>query len=328
MKVAVTGASGFLGAWLIKALVKEGHEVAAVVRSTSDLSFLREVAGDSGWRPIVADVTRADEMASVFIGQEAVFHLAAAMGMRRSDAERLFQVNVEGTRNVVRACAEAGVKRLVHVSSVVAVGASEEPGMVLNEDSKNPFVSEKLKNFEAKRLAEEIVKDACSRGAVDAVIVNPSLVYGAGDARKEARSGSVQAARGKVKAYPIGGVSVVGVEDVVSGMIAAWKKGSKGERYILSGENMSLRDMLFMICDCAGVARPRRALPTGLLKFAGAIGEALKLNGPLNRENMRVATLYHWYDHSKATRELGFNPGPARMAIEQSVQWMKGHGYA
>lgn len=235
-------------------------------------------------------------------------------------------VNVTGTRNVIDAVKAAGVKRLVHMSSVVAVGAGFHRDQVLNEDSKYNIAHLNLGYFETKRKAELLVREAAHSGLIDAVIVNPSTIYGPGDARKGSRGAQLKVARGKMPFYTPGGVNVVDVADCVDGIVRAWQKGRTGERYILCGENILIRDLFRIIAELAGVPAPKIRLPKFALHLLGGIGDLMaKLGKPgsLSSETAWTSTLYHYFDSSKAQRELGFKPGPARAAIAKSVQWVK-----
>jgi dihydroflavonol-4-reductase len=325
MRVLVTGANGFLGSWLTRELVKEGNKVYALVRRNSDVSELEGVDCEF----VYGDVTDALSLLEHFKGKDAIFHLAGVVAYRKSQRALMERVNVEGTRNVVEVCREYKIPRLIHVSSVVAIGAGREPTDVLNENSPYDIGDLDLGYFQTKHEAEMIVKKACDRGDIKAVIVNPSTIYGAGDAKKGSRSMQLKVAQGKLKFYTSGGVNVVAVEDVVAGIISAWKKGLNGERYILSGENLLIKDLFSIIASEAHRKAPSIELPEGLLHAVGAFGDSLEkigLKGPLSKENAWTATMYHWFDSSKARAELDFKPRPAREAIHNSVQWMKDQG--
>lgn len=324
-KVLVTGANGFLGSWVTRALVAEGHDVYALVRKNSDLSELEGI----NCKYIYGDVTDIHSMLDTFKGMDSVFHLAGVIAYKKSQRAAMEKVNVQGTANVVSVCRENKVRRLVYLSSVVAIGAGYTPDQVMNEGSPFNISELDLGYFETKHAAEKIVKKACDKGEIDAVILNPSTIYGPGDAKKGSRKMQLKVAQGKLKYYTSGGVNVVAVEDVVDGILKAWKNGKNGERYILSGENMLIKELFAMIAKEAGVSAPTSQLPDKLLHTVGAIGdfmEKMGLKGPLSRENAYTATMYHWFDSSKAQKELGFAPRPAKEAIHGSVQWMKDHG--
>lgn len=324
-KILLTGGNGFLGSAVVRRLVKDGHDVACLVRPSSDLSEIQGLPVSI----VKGDVTDKASVAKALDDREYLFHLAGLIAYRKADRERMDRVNIGGTRNVVEACVEAGIRRLVHISSVVTVGAGFSRSEILNENSEYNLSQLNLGYFESKRAAELLVRETCREKGLDAVILNPSTIYGAGDARKSSRKTQVKVAQGRFPFYTAGGVSVVHVDRCVDGIIAGWEKGRTGERYILSGENVTIYDLFAEIARAAGVEPPRYKLPSMLLHLMGFVGDTLTAMGrdtSLSRENAWTATLYHWFDSSKAQRELGFNPGSAKEAIGESVRWMKDHG--
>ncbi|MBC7740583.1 MAG: NAD-dependent epimerase/dehydratase family protein [Bdellovibrionaceae bacterium] len=325
MKVLVTGANGFLGSWLTKRLLADGHEVTALVRKSSDLSELDFAKPNFFY----GDISDVDSLKQSFKNQEIIFHLAGAVAYKKSDRPLMEKVNVEGTRNVVETCAQLQTTKLLHLSSVVAIGSSFKKE-ILNENSDYKIKNLNLGYFETKRKAEELVVAAAKAGRIYAVCVNPSTIYGAGDAKKGSRKTQVKVAQGKFPFYTNGGVNVVGVEDVVDGILLAVNKGRNGERYILSSENMTIKDLFQKIAKFAGVDAPKILMPDWALHTLGGAGDGLRrlgLKGGLSRENAYTASMYHWFDSAKAKKELGFMPKPANLAIENSVRWMKEHGY-
>lgn len=325
MKVLVTGANGFLGSWVTKALVKEGHEVYALIRPKSDISELDGV----DCKFVHGDVTDVHSLLETFKGVDSVFHLAGIIAYKKSQRDLMDKVNVQGTANVVNVCREYKIHRLAYLSSVVAIGGGFDPNQVLTEESPYNISNLNLGYFETKHEAEKIVKKACDKGEIDAVILNPTTIYGAGDAKKGSRKMQVKVAQGQMKFYTSGGVNVVAVEDVVQGILSAWKNGRSGERYILAGENILIKDLFAMIAAEAGVKPPTHLLPDAVLHTIGTVGdfmESVGLKGSLSRENAYTATMYHYFSSAKAQKELNFKPRPAREAIHNSVQWMKDHG--
>lgn len=326
MRVLVTGATGFLGSWLTRRLVADGCDVRILSRSGLGGDDLAGLPLDVA----AGDVTDPASLARACSDVDSVFHLAGLIAYSRRRRAEMERVNVDGTANVIAACRSTGVRRLVHASSVVAVGASFD-GLPLDEDSPYTVGRLNLGYFQTKHRAEELVRAAVQAGDVDAVMVNPSTVYGAGDARKGSRGLQVKVARGRFPFYPPGGASVVAVEDVIDAMIAAWRRGRPGERYILCGENLLLRDIFAIIAREAGVRPPSIPLPRAAIFALGRMGDCLEtvgLKGPLNSETAWMAVLYHWFDAGKAIRELGFRPRPAAEALAASVGWMKEHGLA
>lgn len=326
MKVLVTGATGFLGGWLVERLLDEGHEVRVIQRKKTQIEGAKGFVELKNLDVVPGDVTDSQSLASACAGMDTVFHLAGLIAYTRSERAAMERVNVQGTANVVAACKKAGVRRLVHLSSVVAVGASFDGKAPLNENSPYNVHHLDLGYFETKHEAEKIVKSACSDGSIDAVMINPSTIYGRGDAKKGSRGTQVKVAQGRFPFYPPGGVSVVAVEDVIEAILAAWMKGRNGERYIISGENLLIKDVFDLIAQEAGVKPPWLALPRPAIFAIGQIGEWLETfgkKGPINLENAWTSVLYHWFDASKAKQEFGLKFKPASSAIAESVRWMR-----
>lgn len=324
MKVLVTGANGFLGSWLTRRLAEEGNDVHILVREQSDLS---DLAG-AKYSKVIGDVTNLDSLISATKDCEIVYHLAGVVAYTKSQYSLMEKVNVQGTANIIKAVETNKVAKLLHVSSVTAVGASTTP-TPLNENSPYEISHLNLGYFETKRAAEKEVQSATQKGQISSVIVNPSTIYGGGDSKKGSRKTQLKIAKGEFPFFSEGGVNVVPVEKVVDGILKAVKHGKNGERYILSGENMTIEDLFKTIAAEAGVQPPKFKLPTAALKVIGKIGDGLEffgLKGPLSSENAATATLYHWFDSSKAQKELGFEPGNAKEAIRKSVMWSKEHG--
>lgn len=328
-KVLVTGANGFLGAWLTRYLLAQGYDVTALVRKKSDLSELNLEAPEMKTLKLAyGDVTDLASLRLAFQDQKIVFHLAGIVSYQPADHALLHKVNVEGTRNVVDVCCENKIK-LLHVSSVVAVGAAFKP-QVLTEDFNYNIAHLKMAYFDTKKEAEDIVVTAARADRIHAVCVNPSTIYGFGDARKGSRKNQIKVARQKLSFYTSGGVNVVPVEDVIKGILLAAKHGRNGERYLLTGENMTIKELFRKIAMAAGVKPPGICMPNWLLHTIGFVGDLLQKIGVdigLSSVNAQTATMYHWFDSAKARQELGFNPTSADTAIEKSVCWMRDHGY-
>lgn len=325
MKVLVTGANGFLGALLTKRLLQEGHQVKALVRKSSDLSELENVKPEF----VYGDVTDQKSLMENFKNQDVIFHLAGYIAYKKSERPLLDKVNIEGTRNVVEACALLNIPKLLHMSSVAAVGSSFSP-IVLNEDSPFTIHDLNLGYFETKRKAEEIVIAEAKKNRIHAVCVNPSTIYGFGDARKGSRSNQIKVAREKLGFYTSGGVNVVAAEDVLDGILLALNKGKNAERYILSCENMTIKVLFEKIAKAAGVKPPHVKMPNWVVHALGIMGDSASSMGlkiGLGRERSYTATMFHWFDCQKAKNELGYSPRSADIAIENSVRWMRDNGY-
>jgi len=321
VKVVVTGANGFLGSWLTKRLTLDGYDVHIITRKNSDLSELKGLKVQNH----IGDVTDLDSLNLAFEGAEIIFHLAGVVAYKKEHRQLMDKVNVVGTQNVINAAQKQKVKKLLHLSSVVAVGAGLTADQILNEDSEFNISHLNLGYFETKRQAEAIVSEAFNRGLIEPYIVNPSTIYGPADAKKGSRSIQVKVAKGKFPFYTSGGVNVVAVEDVIDGIMLALNKGRAGQRYILSGENWTIKKLFQEIADAAEVKAPNLLLPDFALHAIGSLGDLIPSIG-ISKENAWTSTLFHWFDNSKAKNELGFSPRPAKHAIQNSVSWMKSQG--
>jgi dihydroflavonol-4-reductase len=324
MAVLVTGASGFLGAKLVRRLVGNGETVHVLHRKSSNLEELKDLSFVSK----IGDVTDRDSVTQACLDVDTVFHLAGVIGYSRAMRRAMDEVNVKGTQNVVEACQTGRKPKLVYMSSVVAIGASFTP-TALNESSPYNVHHLNLGYFETKKEAEDFVKSQTRRGRIESVILNPSTIYGAGDAKKSSRKTQMKVAQGKLPFYTSGGVSVVHEADVVEAVLKAREIGRNGERYILSGENLTIHELFNRIAGFAGVQPPKIYLPNAAVFALGKVGDIMEKfgkKGPLNSENAWTAVLYHWFDHSKAKEELGFQPRAADIALKESVDWMKQQG--
>ena len=324
----VTGATGFVGAHLVKALQGQGQTVRVLHRKNSDLSPLQGLQFQSA----VGDITDPASLQPALQGVDSVFHLAALIAYSKAQRDTMQRINVEGTRHIVQACLQAKVSKLVHMSSVAAIGAGFSSQQILNEDSPYNLAHLKLAYHDTKRAAEQVVLEAVKQHDLKAVVVNPSVIYGAGDATKGSRAAQRKVARGRLPIYPPGGANVVSVHEVVPATLAAWQRGRVGERYILGGQNITIRDMFNIIARHAGVPAPRWPLPGWLLHALGRVGDGLEAGRGLgkkqkaffiNSDRAWAATLFHYFDSSKAERELALKIRPADEPIAESLNWMK-----
>lgn len=322
MRVLVTGASGFVGGWLTQALVDEGHQVRVMVRNPKDIEDLELLKIEV----VTGDITDIMQVTSAAQDIDTIFHLAGAIAYSRLERENMERVNVGGTANVISACKTNKVRRLVHFSSVVTIGSSYNPHNVLNENSKYNLSNLNLGYFETKRKAENLVFEAVRRGEIDAVCVNPTTIYGPGDEKKPSRGVQKKVARGTFPFYTSGGVNVVSIEDVIYCTIKAWQIGKSGERYIIAGENLTIKKLFEQIAYIAGVKPPKIYIPNFLIKLIGRIGDIQAARGKhpfMTYENAVVSTLFHWFDSSKAQKVFGFKPKPASYCLRQSIEWSR-----
>ena len=327
MKILITGASGFIGSWMCKKLFEEGHEIKVLCRPTSDLSELEGIE----YEKVEGDITNLESLKVAFKDIEAVFHLAGHVGYSKQAHSLMEKINVQGTQNVVEACIANNIEKLLYFSSVVAIGSSFTKNNVLNEDSEFKIGHLNLGYFETKKRAEELVVQAHKDNKIQPIIVNPTTVYGPGDSKKGSRKTQLKVARGKFPFYSSGGVNVVSIHEVINASYKAFMGAAKpGERYILAGENITIKQLFETIAKHAHVKPPHIFLPNPLLHAIGKVGDLLESigkSGPINSENAWTATMYHWFDSTKAQNELGLKVVSADECIKQSVDWMIENNY-
>jgi dihydroflavonol-4-reductase len=320
--VVVTGASGLLGGNLAAELRKAGHDVGATRRAGTKVAHV----DDLGLRWLDADLSSTEALAKAFAGAEAVFHCAAAVTIKREVTPEMTAANVTGTQNVIDAAIAAGVKRLVHTSSVVAVGLSTN-GKPCDETATWNFDTEGLLDAYAitKHQAEEAVHAA--RDRIDAVIVNPTFMFGPRDARPSSGKMIVDVVRRRMPGWTPGYNNFVDVRDVARGMIAAWQRGKRGERYILAGHDMTYGDIMRTIAKVAGVKPSRFRIPEPVAKLVGKWGDFVEKRGkePLvNSTQIRYAyTDKFRFKSDKAARELGYQVSPIEPAIGDAIAWFR-----
>ena len=320
MKILVTGSTGFIGSNLCRALVEAGHSVRAFHRPASSQRGLEGLPVEH----VIGDLTQLETLEPAMAGVEAVFHVAAFMGGRQSG--KAYAVTVEGTRAVARAALSARVSRLVHTSSVAALGIPETQQIsLLDENHTWNYRPERYSYGYAKYLAELEIQKAITQG-LDAVIVNPTLVFGPGDQYRKASSLVVQIARRKLTFATEGGINAVHLDDVVSGHIAALERGRSGHRYILGGENLTYLALLQIAARAAGVPAPSTVIPARVLHaLAGPLSLFENfLSLPLPADLFYLAGYYFYYNLSKAASELDLPaPRPAEEAIHSALDWFR-----
>jgi dihydroflavonol-4-reductase len=323
-RVAVTGATGFLGHHLCTDLIAAGAEVTALVRAFSDTSRLKSL----GVQCQVAPLDELVLLAEACRGQDLLFHLAGAVDFN-NDWDHCRKVNVEGTANVLRAAAQAGVGRVIHTSSIVAVGATRRPVRLIESSPWN-LDGKRVPYVTTKHEGEQIA--LTNRGGPEIVVVNPASVIGPDD-----HSGSEFGMmcrrfwQGRIPLVFGGGNNFVDVRDVAVGMLKAAEFGRPGERYILGGTNLSYTAFNSELARAAGRTIFRYRLPTFVARLGAAIGDHFKKKRSkrplLSSAQARLLGLFFYYDCSKARRELGFTTRPLRETLADAYRfWMTDNG--
>lgn len=317
-KVAVTGASGHIGANLVRELLGRGYEVVALVRQSHLALEGLDVERVSG------DILDPQSLRRAFRGVEQVYHLAALISIQPGDGERLELVNVEGTRNVIRACREAGVVTLVHFSSIHALG--QEPlDQPVTED--NPLAGEqnvRVANYDlSKAHADRLVREIDSE-SLQTRIIYPTAVFGPNDF-KLSLFGEVivKLAHGQLPALVAGGFDWVDVRDVAWGAVEAAEKGADGDRFMLSGHYLGMPEVAAVIAGLSGVRAPRFTCPLWLAgAFAPLMTGWARLTGetPLyTRDSLAALKANKVMSHARASRELGYEPRPFKASMADTL---------
>jgi dihydroflavonol-4-reductase len=323
----VTGATGFVGAAVARALVNSGQKVRVLARPKSDRRNL------DGLPVEIAEGALDDppSLAAAVRGCRYLFHVAADYRLWVPDPAAMFRVNVEGTRQLMLAALTAGVERIVYTSSVAVLGivkgggVADEETASRAEDMIGPY---KLSKFQAELAVRELIADA----GLPAVIVNPSTPLGPGDV-KPTPTGRliVEAAKGRMPGFVDTGLNVVHVDDVALGHLLAARAGQIGRRYILGGENMDLAKILAEVALAAGRRPPPLKIPyaAALPIAAGAEALARLTRRPpfATVDAVRMAKKKMFFSSARATAELGYAARPARQAIGDAVAWFKSNGY-
>jgi dihydroflavonol-4-reductase len=327
MRIGITGATGLVGANVADLALRLGHEVVCARRGTSNAEHLAHL-------PIVwkeADLSSEEKLAAAFDGCEVVVHAAAAVEGGGRITEAMRETNVGGTRRVIAACKRAKVRRLVHVSSVAAIGVSDGTRDVTEDD---PFNFEGVGLLDGyvvtKREAQDLVVAAAKAGELDAVVVCPTYMFGPYDIKPSSGQLVVGIAKGQIPIVTDGVQNIVDVRDVARGILLAAEKGRAGELYILGGENVTYAEMFAHIARAGGWPAPSRRVPRWLLAPVGWAGDLAELAGmPVLVSTMRIRWAFergYRFSSAKAKQELGYAPGSPDEGIRACVAWMREHG--
>jgi len=325
--VLVTGATGFVGAAVARRLIAEGASLRFLVRAASDL---RNIEGLPGERA-VGDLADPASLKRAAAGCEALYHLAADYRLWVPRPEEIYRVNVDGSVALIRAAAEAGVARIVYCSSVAVLGIKKDG--TPSDEATPVMLADMIGHYKrSKFLAEEAVRKLVADEGAPVVIVNPSTPVGPRDVKPTPTGRMIRdAALGKMPAYVDTGLNVVHVDDVAEGHLLAMKRGRIGERYILGGDDMSLREILVAICAAAGRRGPRVRLPRRAL-FPLAYGvetwarHVSKREPLFTVEGLKMAGKRMYFSSAKAQRELGYAPRAGHDALADAVKWLREAG--
>ena len=320
MKVLVTGGTGFIGSSIVRALLLAGHDVRALVREGADT---RNLAGLDIER-VTGDITDPESLTAAMRGCTHVFHAAALYSFWVTQPGLIERVNVGGTRNVLQAALDAGVERVVYTSSVAALAVPSRDRPV---DEATPVDPSAIIGAykRSKYAAEQVALEYAAKG-LPVVIVNPSFPVGPRDIKPTPTGQTIlDFINHRLPAYVDTGMNVVDVEDVAQGHLLAAEKGKIGERYILGGRNMSMREFLGILEKITGIPAPRVRLPYApllALSYVNATWCRMTKSTPrMTPDTIRMSRHYMYYDPSKAINELGMPQTPPEVALKKAVDW-------
>lgn len=327
MKALVTGATGFVGSAVARRLLDAGMDVRVLVRPES---IHRNIAG-LPVEVVTGDLNDENSLRRAVRGCQALFHVAADYRLWVPDPATLYRTNVEGSRRLMRAALEAGVTRIVYTSSVATLGIN--PDRTPADESTPVAIEHMVGHYKrSKYMAEQAVLEVVQKESAPVVIVNPSAPIGARDIRPTPTGRIiVDMIRGRMPAYVDTGLNIVHVEDVAEGHFLAFQKGRVGERYVLGGENLALREILHLIAEIAQRPAPRMRLPHDLvLPIAWLAERFADITGRepfATVDGVNMARKHMYFSSGKASEELGYAARPARDAIEEAIRWFREHQY-
>lgn len=327
MKIFVTGATGFLGSHVARALLGRGAELRLLIRASSRLDNIADLNAER----VVGDLRDPESLKRGMSGCEVVFHVAADYRLWAVNGRELYDSNVEGTRNILSAARESGVRRVVYTSSVATMGFGNNGR--LTDESTPVSLANMIGDYKkSKFMAEQLVIEA-ARGGQDVVMVNPTTPIGERDI-KPTPTGQiiVDFLKRKFPAYVDTGLNLLDVVDCVEGHILALEKARPGERYILGGENLTLKQILDKLAAITGLPSPNIELPYAVAYVTGVVdtlftGKLRKREPRVTLDAVRMGRKKMFVSSAKAERELGWKSGPVDDALRRAVEWFRGHGY-
>jgi dihydroflavonol-4-reductase len=328
MKVFLTGATGFVGHHVAKALAAEGADLRLLVRKTSNLANLEGISGDTH----VGDLSEPDTLKPALSGCDAVVHVAADYRLWIPDPAAMYRANVDGTRELLRLAREAGVPRVVYTSSVATMHFRTD-GIVINEDTPVSLADMVGHYKRSKFMAEQVAIEAAQAGQ-QVMILNPTSPIGSNDSKPTPTGRIVlDFLNGKFPAYMDTGLNLVDVAEVARAHVAALTKGQPGRRYILGGENLTLKQILDKMSAITGIPSPTVKIPFAVAATYAFFEEWItgRIRGKEPRatlEEVRMGRKKMFASSARAQQELGFRIVPVYPAMRAAIEWFQAHGYA
>ena len=321
MKVFVTGGNGFIGSVVVRKLVQKEHTVTCLLRTASRTQRI----DDLPVKRVHGDIRDASKVKEGMLGCDATIHLAGLSSWNDINSPALEEVVEGGTRHVIEAAADLPGHRVIFVSTTTAINGSDKP-QIFDESSEFTLSDPKLKYAHAKHRAEFLCLSAFRKG-LSVVIVNPAEVYGPSDEGLITAGNLVDFSRANPVLVCNGGTSVVHVDDVATGIVAALEKGRAGERYILGGENVTIHQLAALYLQLAGQSSKIVTLPNRIIRTLTWIATQIGLPLPFKADVIPYATRYWFVDGSKAQRELGVKFRDARDTLLPTIEWLRQAGH-
>ena len=327
MKAFITGATGFVGSHVARVLAEQGACLRLLVRKTSRLENIASIPGER----VVGDLTDAESLKNGMAGCEAVFHVAADYRLWTRNPHEMYAANVEGTRAIIKAAQEAGARRVVYCSTVATMGFTGNGAMT---DENSPVsLADMIGHYKrSKFMAEQVVLEAAKAGA-NIVMVNPTAPIGEQDIKPTPTGRIVlDFLKGKFPAYVETGLNLVDVKEVAQAHVAAYERAKPGERYILGGENLTLKQVLDKLSTISGVPSPTIKLPYAVAFVSGMFdtfftGMVFQKEPRVTLDAVRMGKKKMWASSDKAARDLGWAPSPIDGALRRATDWFKANGY-
>jgi len=328
MKVFLTGATGFVGHHVAMSLANEGADLRLLVRKTSNLKNLEGIRGET----VVGDLLEPEGLRSALEGCDAVMHVAADYRLWIRDPQTMYRANVEGTRELLRMAREAGVPRVVYTSSVATMHFRTD-GLVINEDTP-VSLKDMVGHYKRSKFMAEQEAIAAAEAGQKVMILNPTSPIGTNDS-KPTPTGRifVDFLNGKFPAYMDTGLNLVDVKEVARAHVAALTKGQPGRRYILGGENLTLKQILDKMAAITGIPSPTVKIPFAVAATYAFFEEWItgRIRGKEPRatlEEVRMGRKKMYASSARAQQELGFSIVPVYPAMRAAIEWFRVHGYA
>ena len=328
MLVFVTGATGFLGSHVARVLIEQGAKLRLLVRNSSDLRNIADLSAEQ----VLGDLREPASIEKAIAGCEVVFHVAADYRLWVRDPDQMYRSNVEGTRGLLEAARKSGIRRVIYTSSVATMGFTSNGSLA---DENSPVsLGQMIGPYKRSKFMAEQIALAAGRSGMDVVVVNPTTPIGERDI-KPTPTGRivVDFLKKKFPAYVDTGLNLVDATECARGHVAALEKGRSGERYILGGENLTLKQIFDRLAAITSLPSPKVKVPYAMALATGVVdevvtGHILRREPRVTIDAVRMGRKRMFVSSAKAERELGWKTIPVDGAMRRAVDWFRANGYA